>query len=104
MKKTYTYDPELIGSYGMDRMRFDLGDTMIEGKEETCALCDQEYEALIPDRVRSARHWSFIFSQCLELRTRSGMIAPYSWSQSAHVSSRPSTIVSPKSKRILSFP
>ena len=66
MKKTYTYDPELIGSYGMDRMRFDLGDTMIDGKEETCALCDQEYEALIPDRVRSARHWMKIKLLCLE--------------------------------------
>lgn len=66
MARTYTYDPELIGSYGKDRMRFDLGDTMVEGREETCALCDQEYGAIIPDRVRSSRHWLKIKLQCLE--------------------------------------
>ena len=45
MKKTYTYNPEKIGEQGVDRMRFELGDTMVEGAEETSALSNEEYTA-----------------------------------------------------------
>lgn len=72
-KKTYTYDPSRMknpktGSafYGLDRMRFELGDTMVEGGEQTCALCDEEYAAIIPDKVQSVRHWKKTKLQCLE--------------------------------------
>ena len=41
--KTYTYDPSKIQENGKDRMRFELGDTMVEGEAETCALSDEEY-------------------------------------------------------------
>lgn len=47
MKKTYSYDPVKIGSPGVDRMRFEIGDTMVEGEQETCALSDEEYKAII---------------------------------------------------------
>lgn len=45
-KKTYTYNPEKIGEPGVDRMRFEIGDTMVEGEQETSALCNEEYEAM----------------------------------------------------------
>jgi len=47
MAKTYTYDPAKINENGKDRMRFELGDTMVEGGAETCALTDEEYNAII---------------------------------------------------------
>ena len=49
-KKTYTYNPEKIGESGVDRMRFEIGDTMVEGEQETSALCNEEYEAIIAAR------------------------------------------------------
>lgn len=44
---TYSYDPEKLEENGVDLMRFELGDTMVEGKAKTCALCDEEYRAII---------------------------------------------------------
>ena len=44
---TYTYDASKIAEHGLDQMRFELGDTMVEGGTETCALSDQEYKAVI---------------------------------------------------------
>lgn len=32
--RTYTYDPSKIQENGKDRMRFELGDTMVEGEAE----------------------------------------------------------------------
>jgi len=43
--KVYTYNPENMTEATRDRMRFELGDTMVEGGAETCALCDAEYDA-----------------------------------------------------------
>ena len=40
--RTYTYVASNIIEPGKDRMRFELGDTMVEGKAETCALTDEE--------------------------------------------------------------
>lgn len=51
MPGTYQYEPGNIAEYGKDRMRFELGDVMVEGKEKTCALCDEEYNAVIPETV-----------------------------------------------------
>ena len=39
---TYSYDPSNLKENGVDLMRFELGDTMVDGKEKTCALCDEE--------------------------------------------------------------
>ena len=38
MPGTYQYEPGNIAEYGKDRMRFELGDVMVEGKEKTCAM------------------------------------------------------------------
>ncbi|HCI73124.1 MAG TPA: hypothetical protein DHV42_01105, partial [Lachnospiraceae bacterium] len=54
----YTYDPEKIPENGMDRMRFELGDTAVEGYGLTAALSDEEYHAAIamhPDSWKRAK-------------------------------------------------
>lgn len=44
---TYTYCPENIAENGIDKMRFELGDTMTEGGPDTGVLCDEEYAAML---------------------------------------------------------
>lgn len=44
---TYSYNPERISENGVDRMRFELGDTTFAPGELTAALSDEEYEAVI---------------------------------------------------------
>ena len=53
----YTYDPAKIGLRGKDRMRFELGDTAVGGGEDTCALCDEEYEAVLSEAPDGKRGW-----------------------------------------------
>ena len=63
---TYTYDASKIAEHGLDQMRFELGDTMVEGGVETCALSDQEYKAVIeayPRRILNV-HPALIPSFC----------------------------------------
>ena len=43
----YNYDPAAVAEYGKDRMRFELGDTMVEGGPDTTALTDEEIEAAL---------------------------------------------------------
>lgn len=43
----YTYEPGNIKEFGKDRMRFELGDTMVEGGSDTTALTDQEIQEAI---------------------------------------------------------
>lgn len=47
MEKRYTYEPDKIKECGKDRMRFELGDTMVEGGAETSALTDAEINAVL---------------------------------------------------------
>lgn len=57
-EKNYTYDPARIGEKGKDRMRFELGDTMVEGGAETTALTDEEITAVLgiyPTRWKKAK-------------------------------------------------
>lgn len=61
-RPTYTYDPEKITEGGKDQMRFELGDTMVEGGFDTCALCDAEYSAIIA----GTRRWKAAKLKCLE--------------------------------------
>ena len=56
MAGTYTYEPAMITSYGKDRMRFELGDVMVDGRERTCALSDEEY-IVLSDDVQSEKDW-----------------------------------------------
>lgn len=46
-KGVYTYDPSQIYDGGLNQMRFELQDNIIEGEGVTCALCDEEYNAII---------------------------------------------------------
>ena len=43
----FTYDPSKIKENTVSRMRFELGDTQVVGETDTCALCDEEYQAMI---------------------------------------------------------
>lgn len=52
-KGSYTYDMEKIRELGKDRMRFELGDTMVEGGSDTAALTDQEIQAAIDTHPKS---------------------------------------------------
>lgn len=50
---SYTYDPLMITESGKDQMRFELGDTVLDGGPMTSPLCDEEYIAIIS----SVRNW-----------------------------------------------
>ena len=69
---TYTYDPGNMRDasgrtiYGLDLMRFELGDVMVEGEADTCAMCDEEYLAVIPSSVPTVRAWKKTKLKCLE--------------------------------------
>lgn len=58
----YTYDPTQIAQGGKDQMRFELGDTMVEGGADTCALTDAEYTAIIEATPR----WKKAKLKCIE--------------------------------------
>lgn len=49
----YTYEPGKVAERGVSRARFELGDVLVEGKEQTCMLCDEEIQAVID----STRGW-----------------------------------------------
>ncbi len=56
--RTYTYQPDKIPEMGLDRMRFELGDTMVEGGSDVCALTDEEICAALkvhPDHWKKAK-------------------------------------------------
>ncbi len=44
---TYSYNPDNITNRSVDRMRFQLGDTVFEPGELTAALSDEEYREVI---------------------------------------------------------
>lgn len=54
---TYTYDPLLIKAGGKDQMRFEVGDTLIDGGADTCALSDEEYAGLLADIKPGKKAW-----------------------------------------------
>lgn len=58
MERKYTYEPEKISENSKDRMRFELGDTMVEGGADTSALADAEITAALemyPGKWKRAR-------------------------------------------------
>lgn len=65
MEKRYTYEPEKIKECGKDRMRFELGDTMVEGKVQTSALSDEEIEAVL-SMFQLPQQWKRAKLACLE--------------------------------------
>ena len=67
MTKTYQYDPANIEEYTVDRMRLELGDTQVEGEENTAALCDEEYQGIINIYFNNNRgSWALAKFKCLE--------------------------------------
>ena len=54
---TYTYDPLKIREGGKDQMRFEVGDTLVDGGADTCALADEEYEGLLTDLKPGKKAW-----------------------------------------------
>lgn len=56
---TFTYDPTQITEHGVDQMRFELGDTVVDQEGVSTALSDQEYYAIIQrhgDNWRKCRY------------------------------------------------
>lgn len=60
---TYSYNPEKIMDGDLDQMRFELGDMEVAGEADTCALCDEEYKAIL--RKNSGK-WKRAKLTCLE--------------------------------------
>lgn len=46
-QRTYSYDPSKICDNGVDQMRFELGDTIVDMGDILSPLCDEEYAAMI---------------------------------------------------------
>lgn len=59
---TYSYDPTKITAGGVDQMRFELGDTVIDMDGMTSPLCDEEYKAII---AKYGKSWKRAKYECL---------------------------------------
>ena len=62
MNATYSYTPSEIRDGSLNQMRFELGDTAVDGERRTCALCDEEYLAII----EAEDTWSKAKLECLK--------------------------------------
>lgn len=77
-KATYTYNPAKIAELGKDQMRFELGDTMVEGAADTSALCDEEIEAALKKHPNSWKRAKLMLLESIcrrfafEVDTRTG--------------------------------
>ena len=60
---SFTYDPTKITDNGLDQMRFELGDTVVDMEGITSPLCDEEYTAII---TKYGRNWKLAKLKCLE--------------------------------------
>ena len=54
---TYKYDPTKIKERGKDKMRFELGDTFVDGGAETCVLADEEYSSMLEGLKPGRKAW-----------------------------------------------
>lgn len=59
---TYSYDPSKITEGGMDQMRFELGDTVVDMRQVTSPLCDEEYRAILE---KYGKTWKVAKLHCL---------------------------------------
>ena len=80
MDATFTYDPRNIGEAGKDRMRFELGDMLVENPMERY-LSDEEITAILEaekswKRAKLALVASLLHRFAYEVDTRSG---PVDW-------------------------
>ena len=60
----FTYDPTKITDGGLDQMRFELGDTVVDLEGITSPLCDEEYNAIIGKYAKKS--WRLAKYKCLE--------------------------------------
>ena len=60
---SYTYDPTKITDGGLDQMRFELGDTVVDLEGVSRPLCNEEYEAIIN---KYGSNWKKAKLKCLE--------------------------------------
>lgn len=80
-KGTYTYDPGKVKEFGKDRMRFELGDTMVEGLSDTTALTDEEIQAAIESYPKSWKRAKLMLLESLcrrfayEVDTKTGPLS-----------------------------
>lgn len=63
MQPTYSYDPTQITENGVDQMRFELGDTVIDLEAISSPLCDEEYMAIIE---KYGKNWRKAKYMCLK--------------------------------------
>lgn len=61
-QRTYSYDPSKICDGGVDQMRFELGDTIVDMGDILSPLCDEEYAAMIG----STSSWKKAKLKCLK--------------------------------------
>lgn len=59
---TYSYDPAQIYDGGLNQMRFELQDNIMEGGAVTTALCDEEYKTIIEHE----KSWKRAKLKCLK--------------------------------------
>lgn len=59
----YTYDPTKITDGGLDQMRFELGDTVVDLGALSSPLCDEEYGAIIK---KYGDNWKLAKYHCLK--------------------------------------
>lgn len=52
---TYTYDPTKLKGSTISRVRFELGDILVDGGAETCMLCDEEIQAVLNETPKFKR-------------------------------------------------
>ena len=60
--RSFTYDPTLITAGGVDQMRFELGDTVVDMGGIASPLYDEEYAAIL-DKYKN---WRLAKLKCLE--------------------------------------
>lgn len=63
---TYSYNPAELGDRGKDQMRFELGDTLVDGGAETCALADEEYAGFLKELKPGKKAWMYAKLYALE--------------------------------------
>lgn len=82
-KGAYTYEPGNVKEFGKDRMRFELGDTMVEGNSDTSALTDEEIQAAIDTHPKSWKRAKLMLLESLyrrfayEVDTKTGPLTLY---------------------------
>ena len=87
---TYSYDGAKLADGGLNQMRFELGDMLVDEPDKTAYLSDEEITAMItacPDKWKKAKCnlvKSLLFRFSYEVDTKAG---PVSWSLSQRYAS-----------------